>query len=105
MVVADNLALGKTATQSSDYNNDPSAYPAGNAVNDIIDVDDDFSHTLSNTTNQWWMVDLKKPYDVTTIEIYNRPGFCEYNHSVTWIARFSIVYLYILVSTSPISLV
>ena len=80
MVVADNLALGKTATQSSDYNNDPSAYPAGNAVNGKLD---DFSHTLSNTTNQWWMVDLKKPYDVTTIEIYNRPGFCEYNHSVT----------------------
>ena len=80
MVIADNLALGKTATQSSDYNNDPSARPAGNAVNGKLE---DFSHTRSETTNQWWMVDLWKPYDVTTIELYNRPGFSEYNHSVT----------------------
>ena len=74
-LIAGNLALGKTATQSTDYNNDPSAYPAGNAVNGKLD---DFSHTLSGTTNQWWMVDLEKPYDVTNIELYNRPGFCEY---------------------------
>ena len=70
-IVGDNLALGKTATQSSDYKNDSSLYPAGNAVNGIIDVDD-FSHTLSETTNQWWLVDLMKPYDVTTIDFYNR---------------------------------
>ena len=80
LLIAGNLALGKTATQSTDYNDDPSAYPAGNAVNGKLD---DFSHTLSETTNQWWMVDLEKPYDVTAIELYNRPGFSEYNHSVT----------------------
>ena len=79
LLIAGNLALGKTATQSTDYNNDSSAYPASNAVNGIID-DYDFTHTLSGTTNQWWMVDLEKPYDVTTIELYNRqePVFCEY---------------------------
>ena len=75
MAITGNIALGKTATQSSYYNNDPSAYPAGNAVNGKLD---DFSHTLSETTNQWWMVDLEKPYDVTTIELYNRPGYSEY---------------------------
>ena len=76
-LIVDNLALGKTATQSSDYYNNPSAYPASNAVNGKLD---DFTHTLTDTTNQWWMVDLEKPYNVTTIELYNRqnPMLCEY---------------------------
>ena len=84
LLIVDNLALGKTATQSTDHNNDPSAYPAGNAVNGKLD---DFSHTLSETTNQWWMVDLEKPYDVTAIELYNRldPQFCEYIHRFCYI--------------------
>ena len=77
-IAGDNLALGKTAKQSSYYNNNRTAYPAGNAVNGKLNERYDFSHTLSETTNQWWMVDLEKPYDVTTIELYNRPGYSEY---------------------------
>ena len=68
-VAGGNLALRKKATQSSDYNDDPSVYPAINAVNGKLD---DFTHTKSDTENQWWMVDLESAYNVTTVELYNR---------------------------------
>ncbi len=60
------LALGKTATESSD----PWGYPASNAVNGDLS---DFSHTLNNS-NEWWQVDLSPGTDtqMTQIVVYNR---------------------------------
>lgn len=65
-----NLALGRTATQISDWS---AAYPAGAAVNgDLFD----FSTTSGAEAQPWWQVDLGATRDVETVAVHNRVDCC-----------------------------
>ncbi|ESO95097.1 hypothetical protein LOTGIDRAFT_160858 [Lottia gigantea] len=73
-----NLALGKTAIQSSNY----LEYTAGKAVDGNTSgyfQEDSCSHTYqySRNVSEWWEVDLGSVYDITDIIIYNRIDCCE----------------------------
>ncbi|MBU9728837.1 glycoside hydrolase family 98 domain-containing protein [Diplocloster modestus] len=69
-----NIALNKTATQSSTlYGAGPERAVDGNA-------DGDYGHgSVTHTDNEaqaWWMVDLGSLYRVGGIEVFNRTDFC-----------------------------
>jgi hypothetical protein len=64
-----NLALGKTASQSSDYS---SKYPAGNAVDGSLT---NFADT-QNSTRPWWQVDTGASHPIDQIALYNRTDCC-----------------------------
>jgi hypothetical protein len=64
-----NVALGKPATQSSDYS---SKYPASNAVDGSIS---NFADT-QDSTQPWWQVDTGQSYPIDQIAIYNRSDCC-----------------------------
>jgi hypothetical protein len=77
------LALGKTATQSS------TAYsrPAANAVDGNVDgayMNDSITHTDLNT-NAWWQVDLGASASITSIRIWNRTDCCSNRLSNYWV--------------------
>jgi alpha-L-fucosidase len=61
-----NLAIGKTATESSNWS---SRYPAGNAVNGFKS---DYAHTATEDTNPWWMVDLGSTTSIGEVDLHNR---------------------------------
>jgi hypothetical protein len=65
-----NLAVGKTASQSSNYN---SIASAGRAVDGNLDGSGDsvVSRTVSEA-NAWWQVDLGDVYPIHEIDIWNR---------------------------------
>ena len=65
-----NLAVGKSAGQSSNYNNIASA---GRAVDGNLDgsLDNVVSRTTSEA-NAWWQVDLGAVYPIHEIDIWNR---------------------------------
>ncbi|HKR65051.1 MAG TPA: discoidin domain-containing protein [Thermoanaerobaculia bacterium] len=68
-----NVALGKTAKQSSDY---APQYPASRAVDgNIASTDDSFSVTANNV-NPWWEVDLGASYSIDTIDVRGRTDCC-----------------------------
>ncbi len=63
--VPDNLALYKTATQSSNWG----SYTADKAV----DFDrNNFSHTAKYDEEAWWMVDLGETKSIGEVDMYNR---------------------------------
>lgn len=63
----ENLAAGKSATQSSE---DPMfSYPASNGVDEDLD---NFFETDPADTDAWWQVDLGAMYNISEIVIYNR---------------------------------
>lgn len=64
-----NVALGKPATQSSDYS---SKYPAGNAVDGSLT---NFADT-QDSTQPWWQVDTGQSYPIDQIALYNRSDCC-----------------------------
>jgi hypothetical protein len=64
-----NVALGKPATQSSDYS---SNYPARNAVDGSLT---NFADT-QDSTQPWWQVDTGQSYPIDQIAIYNRSDCC-----------------------------
>ncbi len=68
-----NLALGKPATQSSTYNNNP--YDAASMA---VDGNyNSFTHTHCwQGINQWWRVDLEDVYTIATITVGNRLDCC-----------------------------
>jgi hypothetical protein len=75
-----NVAVGKTATQSStDYKS-----PASNAVNDVTHgkyaangaATNDITHTTASQKNPWWQVDLGAVYDIRKIVVWNRRDCC-----------------------------
>ena len=69
-----NVALGKTATQSSDY----LTYEASKAVDGNTDGDlnnGSVSHT-DNSGEKWWEVDLGELYFIDDIKIWNRTDCC-----------------------------
>ncbi|MFI1769669.1 discoidin domain-containing protein [Streptomyces sp. NPDC020800] len=79
----DNLALGKTATQSSTgWGGAPSRAVDGN-------TDGDFNHnSTSHTnadTNAWWKVDLGAVKPLTSVNIWNRTDCCGSRLSDYWL--------------------
>jgi hypothetical protein len=62
---AQNVAQGKTASQSSTWS---STTPASNAVDGNLST---MSHT-SSELNAWWMVDLGGVFNISEISIWNR---------------------------------
>ena len=67
-----NVALGKTATESSTYNN------AGAGAMAAVDGNDNsFTHTNCNQgIVQWWEVDLAGVYTIAELNIVNRQDCC-----------------------------
>lgn len=64
------IALGKAATQSSDYS---SKYPAGNALDGNLT---NFADTAEQN-QPWWQADLGASYPVDELAIYNRSDCCQ----------------------------
>ncbi|XP_062322161.1 uncharacterized protein LOC134023818 [Osmerus eperlanus] len=65
--VTENVALGKTAVLSSEYNSNRRASKA-------IDGENNYNNGYSRTktqTNPWWRVDLLQAYNITSITIVN----------------------------------
>ncbi|XP_062567282.1 fucolectin-like [Saccostrea cucullata] len=65
-----NVAYGKSAVQSSEYNSEK--YPASNAVNGDLT---DFSHTKKEKS-AWLRIDLGEDHEVTEVEVFTRPNCC-----------------------------
>jgi len=63
-----NIALGKPAYQSSQYQ----TYYASNAVDNDYGT---FSHTQPNLP--WWKVDLQTSYNIGVVKLYNRQDCCQ----------------------------
>lgn len=71
MTVLMDIAIKKTAEQSSTFeNNEAAAAVDGIRGTDLIT--DMCAHTALNETNPWWMVDLQVVYYITTVRILNR---------------------------------
>jgi len=69
---ANNVALNKTVTASSDYN--VTQFPHGNFTNGKMD---DFAHTRDGE-EEWFLVDLGKEYKIDEIMLYNRLSCCQF---------------------------
>jgi autotransporter-associated beta strand protein len=67
------LALGKSASQSSTWNNNPSGFGANLATDGNPD---NFSHSGTNDYNPWWEMDLGKTTLIGEIDLLNRKGYC-----------------------------
>jgi hypothetical protein len=69
-----NVALNKSATQSSTYGG--STYPASNAVDGNLGT---FNHTVGDTSDQnpWWRVNLGSMYPLGSVTVYNRQDCCQ----------------------------
>ena len=64
----ENVALGKSATQSSTFKN-KKGFSASKAVDGQMDR---FSHTDRNDECAWWTVDLGSAVEVESVKIHNR---------------------------------
>ena len=74
----ENLALGKTATQSSTFNNNNSKYGAANGIDGNLDGNHAvgaLTHTLSEN-NAWWEIDLGDVYQLSSVRLWNRTDCC-----------------------------
>jgi F5/8 type C domain len=82
--IGQNLALGKTATQSSTTANNT---PASNAVDGNTDgrlAGNSLSHTQLDRY-AWWQVDLGAVATVDSIRVWNRTDCCDLRLSDYWI--------------------
>lgn len=73
---AANLALGKPATQSSEW---PGGATAARAVDGNTNGDflaGSVSHTREGQADAWWQVDLGAEQDIGDIEVWNRTDCC-----------------------------
>lgn len=68
-VIATNLAIFGTATQSSEYG----GFPAGNAIDNNLG---NFTHTNSNDTNATFLLDLNDTYSIDSVFLFNRGDGC-----------------------------
>jgi hypothetical protein len=68
-----NVAQGKTATQSSIENN--GQHPASEAIDGIIGGQN-YNETKKKN-NSWWEVDLEQVYDLSAINVFNRTDCCQ----------------------------
>ncbi|XP_035689154.1 macrophage mannose receptor 1-like [Branchiostoma floridae] len=74
-----NLAIGKTATQSSDFVHLGEALGAGKAVDGSRATDIKPGKACTHTENEyqpWWKVDLSRTYTIKQISILNRGDCC-----------------------------
>ncbi|MGC1471750.1 MAG: HYR domain-containing protein [Psychroserpens sp.] len=72
--LSNNIALGKPASQSSNYNSGNS-YPASFGVDGNTG---NFTHTQSsNNIGSWWEVDLQADFEIGLIRIWNRSNCCQ----------------------------
>ena len=71
-----NVALGKSARQSSTFSDNVALFGASNAVDGNIGT---MSHTSDPVVDVagWWQVDLEDPYAITSIGIINRQDDCQ----------------------------
>jgi surface protein len=93
-----NVALDKTARQSSTASGPYDRYRASTAINGVLS---DFSLTYPEA-KPWWEVDLEGDYDLTRVKITNRGNCCQsrlknfdvfyYDASRTQIARYYYPY-------------
>ena len=68
-----NVAVGKSATQSSDHlNGDADRAVDGNVASGWHG--NSCSQTLNGDSEEWWQVDLGEPHDIITVNIYHRTG-------------------------------
>lgn len=75
--LASNLALGKTAAQSSTYTGGDGTGPASRAVDGNTDGDfrkGSVTHTTTQT-DPWWRVDLGATYRITGVMLWNRTDY------------------------------
>ncbi|XP_002731582.1 uncharacterized protein LOC100377761 [Saccoglossus kowalevskii] len=72
----ENVAIGKTATQSSDWS---ASYPASNAVdgNSNTNWNSGSCTSTNDEQNAWWKVDLGGTYLVHEVIVTNRQDCCE----------------------------
>lgn len=81
-----NVALGKPATQSSDYHAGSVAGPAGDGVDGDISGRPTESLTITDADqNAWWQVDLGSANRIESIKILNRTDCC-----ATRLSNFSV---------------
>jgi autotransporter-associated beta strand protein len=66
------LALGKSATQSSTWNNNPGSFGANLATDGNPD---NFMNSGTRDYNPWWQMDLGKPTLIGEIDLLNRKGY------------------------------
>lgn len=71
MTVLLDIAINKTAEQSSTFENNEAA-AAVDGIRGTNLIKDICAHTALNDTNPWWMVDLQDVYYITTVRILNR---------------------------------
>lgn len=69
-----NLAQAGTATQSSNYNNNP-VFFADIANNGQTDGNAEFTHT-NNDNNSWWELDLGQVMEIDSVVLWNRTNCC-----------------------------
>ncbi|MEM6767986.1 MAG: fibronectin type III domain-containing protein, partial [Bacteroidota bacterium] len=67
-----NLALNKSATQSSVYNDGNAAY----AVNGVTTYNASQLQQTKSDTEAWWQVDLEDVYHLRQVKIFNRTNCC-----------------------------
>ena len=85
-----NIARGKPATQSSTLNGGV----ASRAVDGILAADTSGGYTEygctatngTNDKNQWWKVDLQRPYAITEIKIFINGEECKF----MFVKRFNL---------------
>ena len=70
----DNLAQGKTATQSSTFNDGANSYAAGEATDGFFNESKGMAHTNTGASNAnpWWKVDLGQEQRLDTVVLFNR---------------------------------
>ena len=74
-----NIALNRTAYQSSTYMDHPASLAVdgsrdGSRIPGFPDRDGQFSHTELGSP-QWWMVDLGRVFYMYRVRLWNRLGF------------------------------
>ena len=67
-----NIALGGTATQSSEH--PPFPFPAANAIDDNLT---NFTHTAGSALNPWWKVEFPTDQSIGKIVLHNRDDCCQ----------------------------
>ncbi len=70
--VGTNVALGRPAAQSTDYQNNP-ANGAANAVDGNFN---NITHTADGAFNSWWQVNLAAATNISQILLFNRADCC-----------------------------
>jgi len=74
----ENIALGKPAEQSSDY--DRSGHGPEKAVDgDTNQGSGEYTHQALNNEYVWWNVSLTQLYNIESIKIYIRTDWCMYH--------------------------